>query len=341
MKGIISHEELNMRTYMNTIAAAAVPYCSALSGLLSAPRYRPPLEIENQQPNNNAVKDQKIYPRHHKGSLGATVVQNRDKGDKHKGYAHSKEDSTENNGTPVKGSSTANSVQRECCNGCSQNSNRHTECRQPVGLYVIKACCSIDGTGVDDSCSNPGSILHEHLQPERQLDSSTQVDVSRPNTKEHLDIVGALRLLFHLHDCHDLPYLVLHSRMVWITVASEFGDDLKSLIGASGLDEPSGRLGVQQRACDQEQDGDGLTRKLESPSERSARVRGERGAKADPGRQRDPSKVGQKVSEITLPLWAAGGNSAVHEGVMTIMKATPTPATMRAQSIWARFWALA
>jgi hypothetical protein len=44
MKGIINHEELKTTTYRKTMAAAPVPYFSALSGLLMAPRFRPPLE---------------------------------------------------------------------------------------------------------------------------------------------------------------------------------------------------------------------------------------------------------------------------------------------------------
>ena len=52
-----------------------------------------------------------------------------------------------------------------------------------------------------------------------------------------------------------------------------------------------------------------------------------------------PAKLAEKVKAMVSPRWAAGESSAVQEGAITRINATPIPAMMRATRIAARLTA--
>lgn len=121
------------------MAAAPVPYCSALSGLLVAPRFRPPLEGSQQE------------------NVGGEKVL----------YLQGKENHTQNDRSPVEGPATTHSIQGQGSDTSPENTAGHAQSREPVGLQIVKASSAIDVARVDDNCCDTRAILHEDLEPER------------------------------------------------------------------------------------------------------------------------------------------------------------------------------
>jgi len=209
--------------------------------------------------------------------------------------ADAEEDDAERHGAPVERPSAADGVNGERRDGRPEDADHHQERGEPVGLEVVKARGAKDGARVDDDGGDARPVLHEHLQPEGELDAAANVDVARADAEEHVDVAQrVLGFPLHLHDGDHLPVLALHVRVVRIVVAADLSDDLKRLLVAADLDEPSWRLGHQEGPDQQKHEGDDLGGEAETPPKGAVSQLRKRCPEADPRRHGDAREVRQE-----------------------------------------------
>lgn len=101
------------------------------------------------------------------------------------------EDDAQADGSPVERTSTADSVEGEGGDEGPDDVDDHETSAEQAGFRVGIPGGLEDCTRVDDDGGDPGTVLHQDLEPERQLDATTEMDVPRVDPKKHLDVVRA------------------------------------------------------------------------------------------------------------------------------------------------------
>ena len=92
-------------------------------------------------------------------------------------YSQGKQNNTQNDRFHVDGPAATHSVQGQGSDARSQNPAGHAHGRQPVGLEIIKASSAIDVPRVDDNRRNPHVVLHQNLEPEDQVDPTSNMNI--------------------------------------------------------------------------------------------------------------------------------------------------------------------
>lgn len=127
-------------------------------------------------------------------------------------------------GAPIESPTASEFVDGEGCDGGPKYTDEHEKGREPIGLEVIVASCPEDGARtarrlvdalwtrkrlyrLDDDGRDTRAVLHQHLQPECELNSPSKMEVARTNTEEHLDVVCTDNFLLFLDDSDDLVVL--------------------------------------------------------------------------------------------------------------------------------------
>ena len=112
-------------------------------------------------------------------------------------------------GAPVEGPAATNSVESEDADQGSEHVDNVVETGDPLDGGVGDTSSTEDGGSEDGDTGDTDPFLH-NLKPDNELDTTTGVELARPDTEEHVDVgLACGRLSLKLSDVADVLELSL------------------------------------------------------------------------------------------------------------------------------------
>lgn len=137
----------------------------------------------------------------------------------------------------------------------------------PLTLHRVKARNTEDCRRIDSHTSNTNPFLH-NLQPNNQLHSPTDVQVTRLPAKQHREVrVPVDNSLLHLGNALDILELGFGADPIFWAAATQTLQNVSCFLLAADLDQPTGGLGEEPDGDEENQKEDDLEGDGETPAE--------------------------------------------------------------------------
>lgn len=168
-------------------------------------------------------------------------------------------------GTPVQGPPTAYSVQRIHADERGEHIEDVVQAADPLALDRVEPGDAEDGGGVNGNTGDADPLLQD-LQPDHELHTAAGVELSRADSKQHVNVGVLLGLLgLERDDLPDVLVLGLGARGIGPGGPSQPLQDIPGFLVAPYFDKPSGRLGEEPDARQQDEEWDDLESDREPP----------------------------------------------------------------------------